>query len=108
MEQQGSSGARAGLGQHLRRHRTQREAGVDDVVRQPVGGELTAFFYRAEAELLGVANAVGEVGERFAVVEIRRVHYVSGSAESIREREAPAGQALRVVKKQNFRHVARL
>jgi hypothetical protein len=38
-----------------------------------------------EADFLGVLNTVGEVGEDLAVVEIRRVHDVSGSAESIGE-----------------------
>jgi hypothetical protein len=53
-----------------------------------------------------VANAVGEVGKDLAVVEIRRVHDVSGSAESIGERKAPTRQALRAMKEQNLCHVA--
>jgi hypothetical protein len=52
-----------------------------------------------------VANAVGEVGEDLALVEIRRVHDVSGSADSIGEGEAPTRQALRVMKEQNLGHV---
>ena len=60
---------------------------------------------RVEADLLGVANAVGEFGEGLAVVEIRRVHDLSGSAESIGEGEAPTGQALRVMEEQNLSHV---
>ena len=50
-------------------------------------------------------NGVGEVGEDLAVVEIRRVHDMSGSPESIGEVEAPARQALCVMKKQNLSHV---
>jgi len=79
--------------------------GIDDAVRQAVRGKATALEDRVEADLLGVANAVGEGGEDLALVEIRRVHDVSGSAESIGEGEAPTRQALRVMKEQNLGHV---
>jgi hypothetical protein len=68
----------------------EREAGVDDFVRHAGGRESTALDDRVEPDLLGVAHAVGEFGERLAVVEIRGVNDVSGSAEFIGEGEAPA------------------
>jgi hypothetical protein len=105
VKQQGSLRTGPCLGQHLRRQNPEREPGIDDFVRQAVSGESGALDDRVEADLLGVANAVGEFGEDLAVVEIRRVHDVSGSAESIGEGEAPTRQALRVMKEQNLSHV---
>ena len=54
---------------------------------------------------LGVADAVVEVGEGLALVQIWCVHDVSGGAESIGEGEDPRRQALRMMKEQNFGHV---
>jgi hypothetical protein len=86
VQQQGSPDAGTRLGQHLRRQHPERETGIDDVVRQPVGGESTALDDRLEADLLGVAHAIGELGEGLAVVEVRGVNEVSRSAELIGER----------------------
>ena len=105
MKQQGSLRTGPDLGQHLRGQHPEREPGVDDAIRQAVRSKATALDDRIEADFLGIANAVGEVGEDLAVLEIRRVHDVSGSAESIGEGEAPARQAQRVMKEQNLSHV---
>jgi hypothetical protein len=105
VKQQGSLRTGPCLGQHLRRHHPEREAGIDDFVRQVVSGESTALDDRVEADLFGVVNAVGEFGEGLTVVEIWRVHDVSGSAESIGEGEAPGRQALSMMEEQNFGHV---
>ena len=104
VKQQGSLCAGPGLSEHLRRQHPEREPGVDDAVGQAVRSELTALDDRVEADFLRVANAAGEVGEGIGLVEIRCVHDVSGSAESIGEGEASTRQALRVVKEQNLSH----
>src|SRR5216683_2679392 len=105
MKQQGSSRSWPGLGEHLRRQHTQREAGIDDFIRQAVGGTLAALDDRVETDVLRVANAFGELGEGLSVVEIRREHDVSGSPEPVGESQAPTGQAVGVMKEQNLSHV---
>jgi hypothetical protein len=105
VKQQGSFGTWTRLGQHLRRQHPEREPGIDDLVRQAVGGESTALDDRVEADLLGVANAVGEFGEGLAFAEIRGVNDVSGSAELIGEGEAPGRQPLCMMEKQKLSHV---
>ncbi len=105
MKQQGSAGAGPCLGQHLRGQDPEREPGVDHAVGQAVRSPAAALDDRVEANFLGGANTPGEVGEDLAVVEIRRVHDVSGGAQSIGEGEAPTRQAVRVMKEQNLSHV---
>jgi hypothetical protein len=89
VKEQRSPGAGARLGQHLRREHPEREPGVDDVVRQAVRGKAAALEDRAEADLFGVPDAVRELGEGPALVEIGRVNDVSGRAELLDEGEAP-------------------
>ena len=105
MKQQGSFGARTRLGQHLRRHHPEREPRIDDLTGQAVSSEPTALEDGFEADLLRVANAVGELGEGLAVVEIRGVNEVSGSAELVGEGEAPVRQSLCMMEEQNLSHV---
>ena len=57
---------------------------------------------RVEADLLGVADALRQIGEGLAVVEVGRVHDVSGRAKSVREGDDPRGQSLCVMKEQNL------
>jgi hypothetical protein len=97
VHQQGSPGAWTGLGQHLRGQHPQREPGIDDFARQVLRREPAALDDRVEANLLGVADALVELGEELAVVEIRGVNDVAGSAEFIGEREASRRESLRVV-----------
>jgi len=61
VEQQGSLGARTRLGQHLRGQHPERKPRIDDLVRQAVGCQSTALDYGVEADLIGAANAVGEL-----------------------------------------------
>jgi len=82
----------------LRRHHPQREADVDDFARQLLGGEPATLDDRVEADLLGVADALVELVEDLAVVEIRCVDDVSGSAECIGERMASGREPLRMWK----------
>jgi hypothetical protein len=53
-----------------------------------VSGKSPALDNCLEADLFGVADAVGEFGEGLTVVEIWGVHDVAGSAEFIGEGEA--------------------
>src|ERR687891_631879 len=106
VEQQGSLRTGPCLGQHLRRHRAQREPGIDDLVRQAVRGHSTALDDRVEADLLRVLHAVGELREGLAVVEIREVHDVSGSPELVGERQASGRRSLCMMEEQNLSHVA--
>jgi hypothetical protein len=77
--------SRTRLGQQLCGHDPEREPGIDDFVRQAVSGDSAALNDGAEADLLGVANALREVGEDFALVEIWGMHDVSAGAELISE-----------------------
>jgi len=74
------------LGQHLRRHHPKRKPGIDDFVRQALGGESAALGDRVEADLLRVANALVDRGERPPVIEIRGVDGVPGRTELVGER----------------------
>ena len=89
MKQQGSLRAVTGLGQHLRRHHSERHPGIDDLVRQAVSGESPTFPDRVETDLFSVADTLKELGKDPAVIEIRGVHDVSGSTEFIGEGQAP-------------------
>jgi hypothetical protein len=107
VEQQGSPGARSGLGQHLRRHSPEREAAVDELVGQALGREAPALDDRLEADLTRVGHALGAVREGLAVVEIRDMDDVSGGAELLGEGEAPGGQPVDVVEEQHLGHGSR-
>src|SRR5439155_14617473 len=105
-EQQGTFGARARLGQHLSGQRSERESGIDELVRQAVGCESTALADRVEADLLGVADAVVELGEGLAVVEVRGMNDVSGSPQLVGKREESARLTVCVVEEQYLGHEA--
>src|SRR6266536_4932746 len=105
-EQQGSFRAGTRLGQHLRSRHPEREAGIDELVRQALSGEPTPLADRVEADLLGVANALVERSERLALVEIRGVNRVPGCAELVGERKESGCLSLCVVKEQYLGHRA--
>jgi hypothetical protein len=106
MEEQRAPRARPGLSQHLRRQHAEREPGVDDVRAQILGGGPAAPDDLAEADLLGVGHAAGQIGEGPAVVEIRRVHDVAARAELVGEREAAGRQPMRMMEQDDFGHGA--
>ena len=104
MEEQSSLRAGLRLGQHLRRHRAEREPAVDDLVRQSLGGEPAALDDRVEADLLGVADALVAVDEDPAFVEIRDVDDVTRRAQVVGEGQAPGGESVRVMEEQHLGH----
>ena len=100
VKQQCSLGAWARLGQHLRGHYPEREPGIDELARQAIRGESTALCNRPEANLPRVADALVEVGEGLAVVEVGGVNNVSGSSQLVGELEESSSLALRVMEQQ--------
>ena len=103
-KQQGALGAQALLGQHLRGHHSEREPRIDELARQPIRGASTALHDRAEANLPRVADALVEVGEGLAVVEVGGVDDVSGSSQPVGEREESSSLALCVMEEQYLGH----
>jgi hypothetical protein len=103
-EEQRALCARACLRERLRRHDAEREPGVDDPSRQAFGGGLAPLEDRAEAGLSRVTDAVFEVVEGVALVEVRRVHDMPAGAELISEGEHAGCEALRVMKEHDLGH----
>src|SRR6266540_2452459 len=104
VEQQRSLSTGTRLGEHLRRHPTQREAGVDELGRQTLRSGRASFEDHVEADLPGVSDSVVEVRERLPVVQIGCVHHVARSAQLVGEREEALGLPLRVVEQQYLGH----
>ena len=86
------------LSQRLGRHDTEGEARIHDVSRQIVGGSHASPEDLPEADLLCVANALIEVLEGLAVVEIRGMNRVASLAEFVSEPEEALRLSLRVMK----------
>ena len=104
MKQQGALRARPGLGQHLRGQHPEREPGVDDLVRQALGGGPAALDDRVESDLPGVGDAVRQGAEGLALVEVGHGHPVAGAAELVCELADPVGEALRVMEHDDVGH----
>jgi hypothetical protein len=92
------------LGELLRRHYTEREAGVDNVGGQPIGRTDTALDHLAEADLLRMPNSLLHSVERSPLEENWRVCRVAGSPKLVREDNDARGQTLRVMEQDNFGH----
>src|SRR5206468_9335445 len=69
---------------------------------------LGSLDERAEPELLHVRDAVVELGERLALVQVGGVDGVAGASQLRRELEDSRGQTLGVVEQKNFSHVPRV
>jgi hypothetical protein len=103
--QERTSGAGPRLRERLRGHAAEREPGVHDVDRQP-GRELRAAVDDAlEAGLARVRDALVDVVERVAVVEVGRVDGVAGLAQLVGEGQEPRRLPLRVMEEQHGRHI---
>jgi len=94
----------AGLGQHLRRHHTQGESGIDDIVGQTVGGTPASLDDLVEANVTGIADPLVQGRESLAVVEVRRVDDVPCGAELGGERQNSGGKPLCVMKQNQLSH----
>jgi hypothetical protein len=108
VEQQRSPGAGAGLGEHLGRQHPEREAPVDDLVRQVFRRDTPALDDRVEADLLRVAHPLVEVAEGVTLVQVREMHDMAGGAKVVREGTAPGRQPVRMVEEQDLRHAGSL
>ena len=71
-------------------------------MRQPFGAESASLEDVSESDLLRVADALVQVIERIAVVEVGRVNNVPGSAELIGEREESRRLALSVMEEEDL------
>ena len=105
-EEQRSLGTWSRLGQLLCCHDSEREPGIDELVRQAGRREPAALLNRPEANLLRVADALVEVGEGLAVVEVGRVNDVAGGSQFVREREEALSLALGMMEEQDLGHGA--
>ena len=108
MQEQDSLGTGTGLGEQLRRHHAEGEPGVDDVVGQALRGQPAALEHRVEADLLRAPDALVEIVERPAFVEVGDVHHAPRGAELVGERPHPVRQPLRVMEEQHLGHPATL
>jgi hypothetical protein len=77
---------------------------MDELVRQALGGESTALSDRREANLLRVTDALVEVGEGLAVVQVGRMNDMSGSSQLVGEGEEAGCLSLGVVKQEYLGH----
>lgn len=105
VEEQRPPRTRPGLRQLLRRHDAQREAGVDELGGQLVGGPDAAPEDLVEADLPGVADSGIQGVERAAVIAVRRVHGVTGAAQFVGERHDARRESVRVVEQHYFSHL---
>ena len=103
-EEQGAASATPCLGEQLRRHHAEREPCVDELVRELLGGEPPTLHDRVETDLLRVADALVEVVERLAVVQVRRVDGVPDGSQVLGEAENALRDALRMVEEQDLGH----
>jgi hypothetical protein len=87
VEEQRAARAGAGLGELLRRQDAEREPGVDDLVRERLGGAgATGDDLVGEAELPGVRHPVLDGREGASVEEIRRMDGVPRRPQLVGER----------------------
>jgi hypothetical protein len=104
MEENRAFRTRSGLGEHLRRQDAEREAEVDELRGQRVGGGSAAVHDRPEPDLAGVVDSVRELGERAAAVEVGRMNSVPGGSKLVGEPDDPGRQAEGVMEGENLGH----
>ena len=108
VEEHGALCPLPGLGQHLRGHHAEREAGIHDLSGQRVGGGPPALEDGVEAGLPGVGDPLLQTLEHPAVVEIRDMNRVPGGREPLGEVADPRRQPVRVVEQDHLSHLAPL
>ena len=104
VEEEGSCGPWTGLRQHLGRPRAQREATVDQRVRQAFGDLAASVLERTEPDLPSIRDPLVEAGKGLSLVQVRRVDLVPRRAEIISKFADAGRQALGVMKQQDFGH----
>ena len=82
----------------------EREARVHELGREVASRVHPALEDHAEADLLGVGDALVEVGEGSPVVEVGKVHDVALCAEVVGEGVAAGREAEGVVEQQHVGH----
>ena len=80
MEEQSADRTRTGLGKHLRRHRSQGEAGIHQVPGERIGCPAGALQDPSEADLLGMGHPLLDGGEGAPLVEVGHGDVVPGAA----------------------------
>jgi hypothetical protein len=104
VEEQRALPARTGLRELLRGHDSEREACVDELVRQRLRRSLAARHDLVPADLAGVADARPDRVEGASLEEIGRVHRVARLAQLVREGVQALGRTQCVVEKQYLGH----
>ena len=103
MKEEGSLGAGARLGEHLGRQHSEREPGIHELGRQPLGKGLALSDDRFQSQLfLGVAQTFRKVVEHIAVVQIRDVNQVPAAPQLIGEGQATWCQAQCVMEQEDL------
>jgi hypothetical protein len=105
VHEQGSASPGPGLRELLGGHDAEREAGVDGVASNTLGGGHPALGQRAEPRFACEGHALLDRVERAPVEEIGRVHGVPRLPQLVGERPDSLGQPLDVVVQHNFGHL---
>lgn len=92
------------MGQLLRRHDPEGEAGVREFDGQVVRRAQSALLEGVEADFAGVADALVEGLEGSPSVEVWRVDDVPGFAQAVGKGVNAFGQSLSVVEQQDLGH----
>jgi hypothetical protein len=104
VEEQRSLGAGSSLCEPLRRHPTEREAGVDEPFAEPPGRRHPALHDGVEPRLPRVVEALVQRLEGQPFVQVRHVHGVTRPPHLVGEGLHALGQSLRVVVQHNLGH----
>jgi hypothetical protein len=104
MKQECARGALSRLRKPLGRQDSQREPGVNHMVRQVRSGKETFPDDGVEPDRPGERYALIEIVERPPVVQIGNMYDVTSLSDLFREREYTGCKALRMMKQQQFGH----
>ena len=104
VEEQRAASARPRLGELLRDHLAEREARVDELGRQVVGGPDAALEDRVEPDFLDEGHALVDRFEGPSVEQVGRVDGVAGGSQLVGERADAGRQPLGVVEEQDLGH----
>jgi hypothetical protein len=92
------------LGQLLRGHDAERQAGVDEFGRQRACRPLAALDNLGEADLLGVGHSLLDRGEGLPLKEIGCVHAMPGAPQLVGKSMEALRLTHRVVEQQHVSH----